>query len=177
MKIERTKNAIRNTKWGVLEKVVHIFLPFLVRTILIHVLSAQHAGISSLFSSILQILSLTELGFSNAIVYSMYKPIAEDDKAKVCALLNIYRKAYRVIGIVILALGLAVLPFLSRLVHGDVPADTNLYYLYLIYLVNTVFSYFFFAYQTSLLAANQRTDVLSKNISLYFSCIRLRQRL
>ena len=163
MKIERTKNAIRNAKWGVLEKIIHIFLPFLVRTILIHVLSAEYAGISSLFASILQVLSLAELGFSNAIVYSMYKPIAEDDKTKICALLNIYRKAYRVIGAVILILGLAVLPFIPKLIHGEVPVDTNLYYLYLINLLNTVLSYFLFAYQTSLLAANQRDDVLSKN--------------
>lgn len=163
MKIERTKNTLRNAKWGVVQWLVHILFPFAVRTILVHTLSAEYAGISSLFTSILSILSLTELGFSNAIVYSMYKPVAEDDKEKIQALLYIYRKAYRVIGAIILALGLSMLPFLRHLIHGSVPADTNLYILYCIYLFNTVISYFLFAYKSSLLSAYQRVDVISKN--------------
>ena len=108
MKIERTKNAIRNTKWGFLQRIINIFLPFVVRTILIYILGAEYAGLSSFFTSILSILSLAELGFSNAIVYNMYKPIADDDKEKICALLNVYRKAYLVIGTIIFCAGVAL---------------------------------------------------------------------
>lgn len=163
MKIERTKNTIRNTKWGIAQKFVNLLLPFVVRTVLIHTLSAEYAGLSSLFTSILQILSLTELGFSSAIVYSMYKPIAEDDRDKICALLNLYKKAYRIIGAVILGVGIAILPILPHLINGGTPSDVNLYLLYIIYLANTVISYFLFAYKTSLLSAFQREDVISKN--------------
>ena len=167
MKIERTKNAIRNTKWGFLQRLANILLPFVVRTVLIHTLGAEYGGLSSLFTSILSILSLTELGFSSAIVYSMYKPIAEDDRDKICALLNVYRKAYLVIGSIILAIGLMLVPVLSKLIKDDVPADVNLYVLYAIYLINNVISYFLYGYKTSLLSAHQREDVLSKNILLY----------
>lgn len=167
MKIERKKNSIRNTKWGVLQKLVNSLFPFLVRTVLIYTLGAQYAGLSSLFTSILSVLSLSELGFSNAIVYSMYKPVAEDDRDKICALLNVYRKAYRIVGSVILGVGLAILPFLPRLIHGEVPADINLYILYTVYLVNNVISYFLFGYKTSLLSAHQREDVASRNTLLF----------
>ena len=167
MKIERTKNAVRNTKWGLLQKLVNVLLPFLVRTVLIYTLSAQYAGLSSLFTSVLSILSLTELGFSQAIVYSMYKPVAEDDRDKICALLHVYRRAYRIIGSVILGVGLIILPLLPRLIHGDVPADANIYLLYTVYLINNVISYFLYGYKTSLLSAHQREDVISRNTLLY----------
>ena len=167
MKIERTKNTIRNTKWGVSQKIVSILCPFFLRTALIYVLGAEYAGLSSLFTSILSILSLTELGFSNAIVYNMYKPVAEDDEDKICALLNIYRRAYLIIGWVILALGVILIPVLPYLISGDVPTDTNLYILYLVYLINTVISYFLFGYKMAILSAYQREDVISKNTLLY----------
>ncbi len=167
MRIERTRNAIRNTKWGIIQRIVHILLPFLVRTVLIYTLSAEYSGLGSLFTSILQVLSLTELGISSAIVYSLYKPIAEDDKNRICAILNYLRKAYFVIGIIILLLGLSLLPVLPKLIKDDIPADINLYILYLVYLFNSVISYFLYAYKTCLLTAHQRGDIISKNTLLY----------
>ena len=164
MKIERTKNAIRNTKWGFIQRLVNTLFPFLVRTVLIYNLSAEHVGLSGLFTSVLSILSLSELGFSNAIVYSMYKPVAEDDKDKICALLNVYRKAYLIIGCFIFGLGVMLMPLLPLLIKGEIPPDTNLYVLYLIYLINNVISYVLFGYKTSLLSAYQRDDVISKNV-------------
>ena len=167
MRVERTKNAIRNTKWGLIQKIVHVVFPFFVRTLLIYILSAEYAGLSSLFTAILSILSLSELGFSNAIVYSMYKPVAEDDKDQICALLNLYRKAYIVVGSVILVIGLILFPLLPHLINDTIPPDINLYILYIIYLVNSVISYFLFGYKTSLLSAHQREDIISKNTLLY----------
>jgi len=152
--------------WGFGRTMILTLGPFVVRTVLIYALSAEYSGLNSLFSSILSILSLTELGFSNAIVYSMYKPVAEDDKKKICALLNIYKKAYRYIGLIILTAGLAITPFLPKLIKGTVPGDINLFALYYIYLFNTVISYFLFAYKTSLLSAFQREDIVSRNTLL-----------
>ena len=167
MKINRTKNAIRNTKWGLIQRLVNILFPFLVRTVLIYTLSAEYAGLNSLFTSILSILSLTELGFSNAIVFSMYKPVAENDENKICALLNIYRKAYLIIGTIILVIGLLLIPLLPSLINGEIPGDINLYVLYLIYLINNVLSYFLYGYKTSLLSAHQREDIVSRNTLIY----------
>lgn len=162
MKIEKTKNASRNIAFGVLLKVYQIFLPFLMRTIMMYTIGVQYLGLNSLFSSILQVLNLAELGVGSAMVFSMYKPIAEDDHITICALLKLYKIYYRVIGAVILAVGLIIMPVLPKLISGDVPSDMNVYVLYLLNLVATVLTYWLFAYRNSVLQAFQRSDVISK---------------
>lgn len=160
--MDRTKNAARNILWGFINKVVVSLLPFVSRTVVLYVLGTLYLGIGSLFLSILGMLNLAELGFSSAIVYSMYKPLADGNKEKVNALLYFYRKCYRVIGCIILILGILILPFLKLIIRGDYPTDINIYLIYILYLSNTVISYFLFAYKRSLLQANQRNDIESK---------------
>lgn len=162
MKIERTKNASRNILWGVTEKIITLGLPFVMRTVMIYTLGELYLGLNGLFTSVLQVLNLSELGISGAIIYSMYRPLANGDDDEVCALLNLYKKCYRIIGGIVLCIGLALLPFLRNLIAGDVPPDINIYVLYLMNLGSTVLSYELFAYRTSLLIANQRQDVVSK---------------
>lgn len=162
MKIERTRNATRNILWGIIEKIAVLLLPFITRTVMIKVLGAEYLGLNSLFTSILSVLSISELGFGTAIVFSMYKPIAENDNDTLCALLNVYKKIYHIIGIIILAGGLLIAPFLSYLIEGNHPANANIYILYLIYLLNTVISYFLYAYKAALFSAFQRNDLASK---------------
>lgn len=110
----------------------------------------------------MQLLNLAELGFSSAIVYNLYEPIAKKDNSKICKLLNLYKKIYRIVGVIILIIGLFILPFLNNLISGDIPLNLNIYALYIIYLSGTVSTYFIFAYKTSLLNAMQRNDILSK---------------
>lgn len=162
MRFARTKNTLRNIAFGSLNRIINIVLPFITRTVILYIMGTQYLGLSSLFSSILSFLSLTELGVGAAMVYSMYKPIAENDHATICALLNLYRKLYRIIGTVILVLGLLLMPFLKILVPETLPPEINLYLLYLIYLVNAVLSYWLFAYKNALLQAYQRDDINSK---------------
>ena len=161
-KIERTKNASRNIVFGVVLKVYQLAIPFLMRTAMIYVMGVQYLGLNSLFASVLQVLNLAELGVGSAMVFSMYKPIAEDDRTKICALMKLYKLYYRIIGIVIMALGLVLLPFIPKLIKGDVPSDVNVYILYLINLLATVLSYWLFAYKNSILQAHQRVDIVSK---------------
>ena len=161
MRIERVKNTKRNIVFGFINKIVLIVLPFLMRTIILYRLGEQYLGLNSLFSSILQVLNLSELGFSSAIVYSLYKPIAENDTDRICALMGYFRKTYRRIGLFIGGVGLLLLPFLPSLIKGDCPDAVNVYVLYLIYLGNTMISYLFFAYKSALLTAHQRVDVIS----------------
>lgn len=170
MQIQRTKNTVRNVLFGTIYRLFTTIMPFITRTIILYFLGADYLGLGGLFSSILSILSLTELGFSSAMVYSMYKPIAENDSKTICALLNLYKKFYRLIGFIILGLGLILVPFLSNLIKGEVPNDINLTLLYFIYLLNTVLSYFLFAYRGSLLTAHQRNDIDSK-ISIVISAV------
>ena len=161
-KIERTKNASRNIFFGVILKAYQILVPFLMRTAMIYLMGVQYLGLNSLFTSVLQVLNLAELGVGSAMVYSMYKPIAEDDETTICALMKLYRTYYRVIGLVIAAVGCALIPFIPHLIKSDVPAGINIYILYLLNLGATVLSYWLFAYKNSILQAHQRTDVVSK---------------
>lgn len=168
----RSENYIRNTVWGLISKLISILLPFLVRTVLIYKLDISYVGLNTLFSTIIQVLSLAELGFGSAMVYSMYKPIAQKDKKALCALLRLYRNIYKIIGGIVLGIGILIMPILPKLINGAYPKDINIYVLYLIYLLNTVSSYLLFAYQSSLLNANQRNDIRNKinmlvNMGLY----------
>lgn len=162
MKIERTKNASRNIVFGSILKIYQIAIPFFMRTAMIYYMGVQYLGLSSLFTSILQVLNLAELGVGSAMVYSMYKPIAEDDEITVCALLKMYKIYYWLIGSVIAVAGIVLTPFVPKLIKSDLPAGLNVYILYLLNLAVTVLSYWLFAYKNSLLQAHQRTDVTSK---------------
>lgn len=162
MKDSRFQNSKRNAVAGIVQKLVAMLLPFINRTMILYILGEEFLGLSSLFGSILGVLSLADLGFGSAVVYSLYKPMAENNKQEINALLNLYRKIYRVVGSVILIAGLCVLPFLECLIHGGCPDEINLQMLYLIYLGNTALSYFLFAYKTSLFNAGQRSDITTK---------------
>lgn len=164
MSESRTHRTKSGLIWGLVNKAISLVLPFLSRTIIIYELGVQYVGLGSLFHSILTVLSLAELGIGSAIVYSMYEPLAKGDDKKVKEMLSFYRSCFRIIGLVILCIGLAVIPFLDRLILKDTPQGINIYLLYLIYLVNTVISYFMFAYKKSILQANQRLDIIS-NVS------------
>lgn len=172
-------NKLENTKQnlisGVISKFVTLALPFAVRSIIIYKLGIEYVGLNSLFSSILQVLSLAELGFGTAVVYSMYKPIAESDTLLICALLNFYRKVYKIIGTIILTIGLALLPLLNRLVSGDIPNSVNLYILYIIYLINTVISYLGVAYKQSLLIAHHKVNIDTNISTVIYSIMYLLQ--
>lgn len=162
MKLERTKNAGRNILYGTILRIVQTVIPFIMRTVIIYVLGVQYLGLSSLFVSILQVLNLAELGVGSAMVFSMYKPIAEDDAESICALMALYKTYYRVIGLVIAAAGAVLTPFVPYLIKSDLPSGINIYLLYFLNLAATVLSYWLFAYKNSILQAFQRTDVVSK---------------
>ena len=162
MKFERTKNATRNIIFGCLNNVYLLIIPFVNRTIIIHVMGIQYLGLNSLFSSILSVLNLAELGVGAALTYSMYKPVAENDTVKICALMNLYKKYYRIIGAVIGVIGIILCPFIPNLVKNDLPEGLNLYVLYLMNLFTTVFTYWLFAYKNSLLIVFQRNDISTK---------------
>ena len=155
----RTINSRRNMIAGVINKVITVVFPFIIRTVINQKLGAEYLGLSSLFKSILTTLSLAELGISSAIVFSMYKPLAVGDTKEINALYKFYRKIYRIVGAIILIVGLLLLPFIPRFIKGTAPKEINIYIIYLIYLLNTSISYFLSAYKESLLVANQRNDI------------------
>ena len=159
MKLDFARNARRNMLASAVNNGVKTVIPFVNWTLFLWLLGPAYLGLNGLFGSVLGVLSLAELGFSTAIVSSMYKPIAEDDEELVCAYLGFYRTVYRWIGTAVLCIGLCLLPFLRHLVHGAVPPDVDLHVLYLVHLANSALSYFVFAYRGPVLSAYQRGDV------------------
>ena len=161
MKLDFKKNVKRNMVANAASSGIRLLFPFLNRTLFLWLLGPAYLGLNGLFSSILGVLMLAELGFGTAVVCSMYKPVADDDRELLCAYLKFYRTVYRCVGTVIFVGGLALLPFLDRLVHGTVPPDIDLHVLYVIHLVNTAASYFLFAYRGVVLGAHHRNDVIT----------------
>ena len=156
---DRMKNTKRNVITGFLSIILDMLFPFILNTIVIRTLGVEYLGLNSLFASILQVLSLAELGVGAALVFSMYDPIAKGETFKVCALLRLYRNVYLSIGSVIVFAGAICIPFLDKFIQGDVPDNLNIYILFIINLANTAVSYFLFSYRTSLLQASQRIDI------------------
>lgn len=165
----RTNNAVRNISSALIYQIVNIILKFVMRTIFTYSLGIEYLGINGVFSNVLTILSLSELGVGTAIIYSMYKPIADSDTKKVNQLLKYYKKIYTVIGITILVLGSFLLPFLDNIVT-DIPNVPYISWIYVLFLIQTSSSYFFAQY-SSLFAAYQKGYVCKK-VQLYFSVIK-----
>ena len=173
MSENRTQKSIKNTTVSLISQIASVVTSFIVRTFFIKYLGNSYLGISGLFSNILSLLSFAELGIGTAIIYAMYKPIAQNDEKKICALMNFYEMVYRCIGIFIMIAGIILIPFLNFFV-GDtsqVPVDLPpLSIIYLLYLINTVSSYFF-NYKRSLIIASQNSYIDSIN-QLCFGLIR-----
>lgn len=166
MELNKAKNAKRNIFYGIINKIIMLALPFMIRSIIIYTLGAEYLGLNSLFSSILQVLNLSELGFSSAVVFSMYEPVAKEDNNSICGLLLFYKRVYRLIGLFVTLVGVIIIPFLPKLISGKAPVGINLTLVYCIYLVNTSISYFFLGYKVSVLEAYQRQDITSNTLSL-----------
>ena len=134
----RKNNGIRNIGAGILNSFILSILPFITRTIIVITIGSRYLGLSSLFTSILMVLNLSELGFGSALVFSMYKPIADDNKKQICALLNLYKKIYWFIGTGIIIMGLIFAPFLPVIIKGKWPADINIYILFIYLMLQLV---------------------------------------
>ncbi len=161
-KNSRTQNAIQISIIGALGNIIVILMGFVYRSIFLNVLSAEYLGINGLFTNILQVLSLAEMGITTAITYRFYAPISKNDIAGVSRLLVFFKKVYRGIAMFILAVGLLLLPGIELLIKdtSEVPQDVNLQIVYILFLLNTISSYFF-AYKQILLTADQNAHLVS----------------
>lgn len=155
----RTINVARNSMVAVTTKIINMFLAYIVRTIFIYFLGKEYLGVNGLFTNILTLLSFAELGIGNAIIFSLYKPIAENDTEKIKSLMRLYLKCYRCIGFFIIAIGLILTPFIPYLIKNGLTIDINVYLVFLLYLVNTACTYFFSSRQSYLIACQKQYKV------------------
>lgn len=161
----RLKSSIKNTAVSAIGQIVNELMSFVVRTVFIKMLEVEYLGVNGLFTNILSFLSLAELGVGSALVFSMYKPIAEHDEEKIRVYMAIYKKVYRIIGMVVLAVGFSLTPFLDLFIkeRPDIP---DLELIYILFVVNTASTYFF-AYKGSIFNADQRTYVVTSNTTFF----------
>ena len=169
--MNRTQYAAKNAFWGTAGKIISLLFAFLTRTAFIYILGNTYLGVNGLYSEILSLLSIAELGFGSAVTFAMYKPVASDDTEMIVKLLSFFKTIYRIVAGVIAALGMCLLPFLGYIVKGaDWLTAAELKVYFLIYLFNTVIGYFV-SYRYTYLNARQENyiqtniDTIVTNVS------------
>lgn len=155
---------------GFAARIVSLLSGFLVRTIFIHYLSADYLGVNGLYSNILSMLSLADLGFGTAMVYSMYKPLADKNYNKLRSLLQLYKRVYFIVGTMIFVIGISLVPFLEFFIKNP-PEISGLTFYYILFLLNSCMSYGFFAYRNSIITADQKSYIIS-NYQTMFNLIK-----
>ena len=111
----RVDNSIKNMKYNIFSQILNLLIQFVSRTFFIKILGNEYLGINGLFSNILTILSLADMGIGTVLIYSMCKPLAENNEEKMKALMNIYKKIYNIIALTVLIIGLCITPFYKYL--------------------------------------------------------------
>ena len=149
----------RNIKYSVVNYIAVNLLKFIVRMVFVKTLPIEYLGVNGLFTNVLVMLSLAELGIGPAIVYSLYKPLAYGDKETVKSIMCFFKKVYIAVGCIILALGLMLFPFLDIFIKEG-QSVPQVHYFYLVFLLNTVVSYLW-TYKRSLLIADQKQYVVN----------------
>ena len=160
----RTTNTIYNFTTSIGGQLLVILMQFVVRTVFIHTLGKSYLGINGLFSNILSMLSLAELGVGSAIIFKLYEPVAKKDEHRIAILMKFYKKVYTVIGIVVAIIGLLLIPFLPSLIKDyDKLATLNIntIFIFILYLLQSVSSYLFFAYKSAIVKVNQKEYLLN----------------
>jgi len=153
MNKSRTEYSTRNTTVAMLARMVAILAGFTTRVVFTHTLSRDYVGINGLFSDILNVLALSELGAGTAITYALYQPVSEGNIEKQKSLMQMFRNIYLAVAAIIFSGGLLVIPFMGVLIKNQ-PQIEHLILIYLLYLVNSVLSYLA-VYKRTLMDAHQ----------------------
>ncbi|MGM9568208.1 MAG: lipopolysaccharide biosynthesis protein [Clostridia bacterium] len=166
--MSRTGYALKNVFVGVGGQIFSILIGIVTRVFFVRLLAEEYLGLNGLFSSILTALSFVELGIGPAIVYSLYKPLAERDQEQIQALMSLFRKAYILIGIAVAVIGAALTPFLPYLIDEMPENIPHIEVIYLLFVANTSVSYFF-SYKRSLIIADQKQYITTAyHYAFYF---------
>lgn len=161
----RTEYSAYNTSIALISRAAAIIMGYIVRIVFTHVLTEDYVGINGLFTDILNVLSLSEMGIETAISFALYKPISRDDIESQKSIMSLYKWFYRFVALFVGIAGLCVIPFMDILIKNK-PDIEHLTYIYILYLLNTVMSYLF-VYKRTLLDAHQLMYIgtLSKTVS------------
>ncbi|WP_167315856.1 lipopolysaccharide biosynthesis protein [Exiguobacterium artemiae] len=167
--MSRTSKSLKNIKYAIVGQCLALLITFFSRTLFVKILGSEYLGLNSLFTNLLTMLSFAELGIGAAITYSLYKPLSSNNVEQIKSLMNFYKRVYNVIGIAILSISLIISPFISIFLENSKEVD-NLYLIYFLFVLNSVFSYFF-SYKRSLIIADQNRYIATLyRYTLFFLC-------
>lgn len=153
--MDRTEHVVKNLKFAAVSELVLAVLKFISRRVFVLLLGKEYLGVSGLFTDILSMLSLAELGFSVSITYSLYQPVAQGNTTLIKSLMQLYRRVYRSVFVIVLAAGLSLTPFLDFFVKEMPENIPNISLIYVLNVVNASVSYLF-AYKSTLLFVYQK---------------------
>lgn len=152
---KRIVNSLLNGTTDVIGQMISMLLGFVVRTVFIYCLGEEFLGINGLIQNILSVLCIADLGLESAIVFSLYRPLAENDTVKVNIIMSLYKRSYFIIGSLIFLLGILLVPILPFLLKESTDL-VNINLIYVFFLFDTVSGYWFFAYRKTILVADQK---------------------
>jgi len=176
MKSERKKSSFKNMITAVSSNVLTIIVGLVAQAVFIKILGSEYLGLNGLFSNVISMLGIVELGMGSAIIYNMYKPIAEEDHEKIKSLMQFYKKSYRIITLIISIIGIMIIPFIKYIVDIEsVTVDINVYLVYILFLLETICSYIL-SYKRSMLYADQKeyiTNIIHMGYTILVNTMQL----
>lgn len=169
MNHSRSKIALKNAIYAILMQIFSIFISFISRTFFINYLGKKYLGLNGLFSNILSLLSFAELGIGISIVYFLYKPLYDKNEKKIAAYMNLYKKSYRIISIIVFSMGLLILPFLKYFIKNiESYNNINIHLIYFLFLLNSSLSYLNSSKRAIIIADQKKyIDSIVRAISLF----------
>ena len=176
MKSERKKSSFKNMITAVSSNVLTIIVGLVAQAVFIKILGSEYLGLNGLFSNVISMLGIVELGMGSAIIYNMYKPIAEENHEKIKSLMQFYKKSYRIITLIISIIGIMIIPFIKYIVDIEsVTVGINVYLVYILFLLETICSYIL-SYKRSMLYANQKeyiTNIIHMGYTILVNTMQL----
>lgn len=167
LKQTKTSFVAKNLLIGSGTQVIFLLLSFVNRTVFIYFLGKEYLGLDALFTNILMVLSFAELGIGNAIIFSLYRSMVDKNKARIKAIMALYAKAYRIIGLTVFIVGLLIMPFLNLFIKNPPNIPENLYIIYFLFLLNTAISYML-SYKKAVFSADQKEYVINVSQQIFF---------
>lgn len=164
----RVENSLKNIYISLLSQIVIVLLGFLSRKVFLDNLGADYLGVNGLLTNILSMLSLVEGGIGTSIVYNLYKPLAKNDKEKVSALVQLYKKLYFYIACGVSIISICLYP-ITRSITKNSSNIKFIWIIYSLFVIKNIISYFN-AHKWSLITADQKGYVIAK-YNLFFTII------
>lgn len=161
--------ALKNSFYGVISQILIAFIGLITRYIFLSTLGEDYLGLNGLFTNVISVLSLAELGFGTAALYALYKPLADDNKDQIIALMQLYKKIYHIMFFIVMVLGICIMPLIPSLIKG-VHTLENIYLIYLVFVVDSAISYLY-AYKRSILFADQKNFEIIKISTICKLCL------